>query len=65
MSFAIEQALKQSFIITDESSAMELAGFDSLIVAGSHENIKVTHPDDLALAEFYLNRQATTTQVKE
>lgn len=57
LTFAIEQALSQSLNITDESSAMELAGFESLLVQGSSENIKITHPDDLALAEFYLNRQ--------
>ena len=57
LTFAIEQALAKSLIITDESSAMEQAGFKSLLVTGSSENIKITHPDDLALAEFYLNRQ--------
>ena len=54
---AIDDAQKQSLIITDESSAMEQAGFTSLLIVGNSENIKVTHPDDLALAEFYLNRQ--------
>jgi len=63
--FAIEQALTQSLVITDESSAMEHAGFASILVPGSSENIKITHPDDLALAEFYLNRQANTAQIKE
>jgi len=62
---AIEQALKQSQLITDESSAMELAGFASILVSGSSENIKITHPDDLALAEFYLNRQKNMVLVKE
>jgi 2-C-methyl-D-erythritol 4-phosphate cytidylyltransferase len=58
LSSAIEEALAQSLVITDESSAMELAGFDSILVAGSSENIKITHPDDLVLAEFFLNKQA-------
>lgn len=56
---AINQAVMQSLIITDESSAMEQAGFASILVSGSSENIKITHPDDLALAEFYLNRQVS------
>lgn len=63
--FAIEQALAQSLNITDESSAMEQAGFDSILISGSSENIKITHPDDLALAEFYLNRQANIAEIKE
>lgn len=54
---AIKEAQKQSLIITDESSAMEQAGYTSLLITGNTENIKITHPDDLALAEFYLNRQ--------
>lgn len=51
---AIEHALAQNLTITDEASAMELAGFQPLLVAGSRDNIKITCPEDLALAEFYL-----------
>ena len=43
--------------ITDEASAMELAGFQPHLVAGRSDNIKVTRPEDLALAEFYLTRK--------
>jgi 2-C-methyl-D-erythritol 4-phosphate cytidylyltransferase len=56
---AIEQALIDGLTITDEASAIEQANLPSLLVSGSSENIKITHPDDLALAEFYLNKQAT------
>lgn len=55
---AIEQALSQQLTITDEASAIEQANLPSLLVTGSIENIKITHPNDLALAEFYLNKQA-------
>ena len=55
---AIEQALTNEQAITDEASAIELANLPSLLVSGSSENIKITHPDDLALAEFYINKQA-------
>ncbi|WP_057830529.1 2-C-methyl-D-erythritol 4-phosphate cytidylyltransferase [Colwellia sp. TT2012] len=55
---AIEQAMASGLSITDEASAMEHAHHNSLIVAGSSENIKITHPNDLALAEFYLNKQS-------
>lgn len=44
--------------ITDESSALELQGFKPLIVEGRPDNIKITRPEDLALAEFYLAQQA-------
>ena len=54
---AIEQALANELAITDEASAIELANLPSLLVSGSSENIKITHPDDLALAEFYINKQ--------
>ncbi|WP_052093909.1 2-C-methyl-D-erythritol 4-phosphate cytidylyltransferase [Colwellia psychrerythraea] len=54
---AIEVALKQGLPITDEASAMEHANHNSLLVSASSENIKITHPNDLALAEFYLNKQ--------
>lgn len=58
LTLAIEQALLQKLTITDEASAIEQAKLPSLLVAGSIENIKITHPNDLALAEFYLNKQA-------
>ncbi len=54
---AIKQAQSLGIDITDESSAIEHAGLASCLVNGSSENIKITHPDDLALAEFYLNKQ--------
>lgn len=55
---SITQGLSSGDVLTDESSAIELAGLKSLLVLGSHENIKITHPDDLALAEFYLQKQS-------
>lgn len=54
---AIEQALEQGSVITDESSAIELAGLPSLLVSGRRDNIKITRPEDLALAAFYLDQQ--------
>ena len=44
--------------ITDEASAMELAGWQPRVVPGRTDNIKITVPEDLALAEFILTRQA-------
>jgi 2-C-methyl-D-erythritol 4-phosphate cytidylyltransferase len=49
---------EQPGAITDESSAMELMGWRPRVVAGRTDNIKITVPEDLALAEFILARQA-------
>lgn len=54
---AIDAGLVQSIVLTDEASAMELAGFKPLLVAGRADNIKVTRPEDLALAAFILQQQ--------
>ncbi len=54
---AIEQGLNNGETITDESSAMEAAGFASTMVEGKSDNIKITRPDDLIFANFILNNQ--------
>ncbi|OAI10922.1 2-C-methyl-D-erythritol 4-phosphate cytidylyltransferase [Methylomonas lenta] len=43
--------------ITDEASALELLGFQPKIVEGRPDNIKITRPEDLALAQFYMEQQ--------
>lgn len=53
---ALSQALLQQVQITDEASAIEWAGGQVNLVAGNIKNIKITHPDDLALAELYLQQ---------
>lgn len=42
--------------ITDESSAVELLGYQPVMIEGHNENIKITHPDDLALAQKFLTK---------
>lgn len=59
---AIEQALEKGKEITDESSAIELAGLPSLLVLGCRDNIKITRPEDIALATFYLDQQKQEQQ---
>lgn len=54
---AINSALANGIDITDESSAMEALSYDSGLVKGSSDNIKITQPEDLLLAEFILNQQ--------
>jgi 2-C-methyl-D-erythritol 4-phosphate cytidylyltransferase len=43
--------------VTDEASALELMGLKPKIVEGRPDNIKITRPEDLALAQFYLEQQ--------
>lgn len=54
---ALEAAERDGRTITDEASAMELAGHRVQLVAGSSTNLKVTLPQDLALAQWYLTRR--------
>lgn len=51
---AIKQAIQNDITITDEASAVEYMNFHPCIVEGSSRNIKVTRPDDIAIAEMYL-----------
>jgi 2-C-methyl-D-erythritol 4-phosphate cytidylyltransferase len=54
---AISAGLAKSLVLTDDASAMEMAGFQPLLVTGRADNIKVTQPEDLALAAFILQQQ--------
>ncbi len=51
---ALAQARERALPVTDEASAMELAGFPVQLIAGSASNLKVTVPADLPLAAWYL-----------
>jgi 2-C-methyl-D-erythritol 4-phosphate cytidylyltransferase len=53
---ALKAAMSAGAIITDEAMAMERLGLKPRLVEGSEDNIKVTTPADLALAEFILMR---------
>ncbi|MDU2940430.1 MAG: 2-C-methyl-D-erythritol 4-phosphate cytidylyltransferase [Enterobacteriaceae bacterium] len=52
----LTRALDEGAVITDEASALEYCGFHPELIPGRADNIKVTRPEDLALAEFYLTR---------
>ena len=56
---ALEQAIEDESLVTDEASAMELVEYEPLLVEGHADNIKVTRPEDLALAAFYLQQQGS------
>jgi len=59
---AITSALAKKVTVTDESSAMEASGYSSGLVNGASDNIKITQPEDLLLAEFILNQQILNQQ---
>jgi len=54
---ALAEALRQGLLVTDEAAAMEWAGHRPLLVEGHADNLKITRPEDLALAAFFLSVQ--------
>jgi 2-C-methyl-D-erythritol 4-phosphate cytidylyltransferase len=50
----LRKALEETIDVTDEAGAIEALGLSPRLIAGSARNMKVTLPDDLALAELYL-----------
>lgn len=54
---ALEQSLAQGVEPTDEAAAIEHLGLRPRLVAGHPDNIKITHPGDLAMAELFLHQQ--------
>lgn len=55
--YALEKALADAVPITDEASAIEYIGGEVLLVPDARDNIKITQPEDLWLAEQILIRQ--------
>ena len=54
----LAQALRQAKRpVTDEAGAIEQLGLQPRLVAGSRENLKVTWPEDVAIAEAILGRR--------
>lgn len=56
---ALNSAHNEGAHITDEASAIERMGLNSLLIESSKTNLKITNPEDLALANFYLNQAST------
>lgn len=54
---AVRRAVAAGERVTDEASAMEGAGHRPRLVEGHSDNLKITRPEDLLLAEFYLRQQ--------
>ena len=54
---ALQRTLEQGLLVTDEAGAMEQAGHRPLMIEGHGDNIKITRPEDLALATYFLAQQ--------
>ena len=54
---AIEAALADGVIVTDEAQAIERIGLRPRVVAGHADNLKITHAEDLSLAALILAAQ--------
>ena len=62
---ALDAAARAQLTVTDESSAMEAAGQQPRLVPGSAQNIKVTWPEDFALAEaIFRTRQQPASETQ-
>ncbi|MCU7859624.1 MAG: 2-C-methyl-D-erythritol 4-phosphate cytidylyltransferase [Candidatus Thiodiazotropha sp. (ex Lucinoma kastoroae)] len=53
---ALEDSISKATWVTDDASAMELAGYRPMMVDGEAGNLKITRPEDLQLASDYLSR---------
>lgn len=53
---ALEKALADGTQLTDDCSAVERIGMPVCLTEGSYDNIKLTTPEDLAVAEAILER---------
>jgi len=58
---ALEQAMVEDTLLTDEASAMERLGIQPLLVQGSVKNFKVTYEHDFALMEKVLSMKQTNS----
>lgn len=54
---AYEKAMKESYYSTDDAALIERYEGRLKIMMGSYTNIKITTPEDLAIAEFFLSRK--------
>lgn len=51
---ALDKAKEENFYGTDEASLAERIGKKVVVVQGDHKNIKITTPEDLKIAEAFL-----------
>lgn len=59
---AFERARAEQLEATDDSALVELCGAEVAIVEGDTRNIKITRPEDFALAEILLKERVSNEQ---
>lgn len=57
---AVKKGLDNKRIFTDEVSALTYSGHRVNTIKATNGNIKITHPEDLPIAEFYLEQEKAT-----
>jgi len=55
---ALQTAQEKNLTVTDDASAMELAGYKPKLIEAHEDNIKITRAFDLELAELYITKQS-------
>lgn len=59
---ALNHCVGMGMTVTDEAQAIEAFGWQAQVVEGARSNIKITRPEDLVLAEFFLQHQVLQRQ---
>ncbi len=64
LSTELKRAFEQPYntIFTDEATVMEAAGKEVFLIEGEHENIKITRPVDLYIAEEIIRQRSFLQQ---
>jgi 2-C-methyl-D-erythritol 4-phosphate cytidylyltransferase len=57
LSTALKRILDRGEMVTDDAQAVEKSGYHPMLITGHADNIKVTCPEDIELAEFYIQQQ--------
>lgn len=57
---ALRSARAEGVVVTDEAAAIERLGLRPRLISGARDNLKITFPDDLPLAEALLLAQQQT-----
>lgn len=58
---ALQSILDSDQAVTDEAAALEQLGYTAMVVKGSQTNIKITHPEDLTMAQLILRMRKSET----
>ena len=54
---ALEKAVREKLPLTDDCSAVEFLGIECTATEGSYANLKITTPEDIAIAEALLEME--------